>query len=349
MPDGNTPFCGGSGPTWNDAMGLHEILRSQNVEHGAVYGAIAYSPTTGRHGWSFGASYRAHAETAALASCRGSGQAWGGDAQVVCWGLNTFLALAIGDGGDFDYASNDFPQLAGWQALRKCHSRAANCRVAIQVTRTGTLQIRRAVSHDAGEIARLHVRAWQWAYRGLIPENYLDGLTDTLPRREAWRTAALVDSGEEQRTWVADVGDRIVGFADTAPSRDEDAGPEMGELCSIYLDEFVARRGVGTALLYCAMNDLRSREFVGATLWVLDSNHGARSFYEALGWTIDGALKNDPRQEFELHEVRYRVNLAVGRRQEKRLAHAEDSLQRASLSTHATSGGPVAGDKRDLR
>ncbi len=29
MPEGNAPFCGGSGPTWNDAMMAREILRRQ--------------------------------------------------------------------------------------------------------------------------------------------------------------------------------------------------------------------------------------------------------------------------------------------------------------------------------
>lgn len=29
MTEGNAPFCGGSGPTWNDAMMAREILRCQ--------------------------------------------------------------------------------------------------------------------------------------------------------------------------------------------------------------------------------------------------------------------------------------------------------------------------------
>lgn len=29
MPDGNAPFCGGSGPTWNDAMMVAEVRRFQ--------------------------------------------------------------------------------------------------------------------------------------------------------------------------------------------------------------------------------------------------------------------------------------------------------------------------------
>jgi hypothetical protein len=43
-----------------------------------------------------------------------------------------------------------------------------------------------------------------------------------------------------------------------------------------------------------------------ATLWVLGSNEGARRFYDALGWAPDGATKDDDREGFTLHEVRYR-------------------------------------------
>ena len=36
--------------------------------------------------------------------------------------------------------------------------------------------IRPAKSDDALEVARVHVRSWQAAYRGLLPDDYLDDL-----------------------------------------------------------------------------------------------------------------------------------------------------------------------------
>jgi hypothetical protein len=36
--------------------------------------------------------------------------------------------------------------------------------------------IRRATVQDAPALGRLHVRAWQAAYRGQMPDDYLDGL-----------------------------------------------------------------------------------------------------------------------------------------------------------------------------
>jgi len=38
------------------------------------------------------------------------------------------------------------------------------------------MEIRHARRGDADEVARVHVRAWQAAYRGLLPDAYLDAL-----------------------------------------------------------------------------------------------------------------------------------------------------------------------------
>jgi hypothetical protein len=58
------------------------------------------------------------------------------------------------------------------------------------------VNIRRAIATDAATIAGIHVRAWQWAYRGLIPDAFLDSLSvearETSWRRQLERTATRV-------------------------------------------------------------------------------------------------------------------------------------------------------------
>jgi hypothetical protein len=51
--------------------------------------------------------------------------------------------------------------------------------------------------------------------------------------------------------------------------------------------------------------------FAEATLWVLDKNVRARRFYERGGWRPDGTSKDDAREGFTLHEVRYRIGLQL--------------------------------------
>jgi ribosomal protein S18 acetylase RimI-like enzyme len=170
--------------------------------------------------------------------------------------------------------------------------------------------LRHAIVSDAPEIVRLHVRVWQWAYRGQIPDEYLDALDDSLPRREAFRRDSLSRSPRPFETWVAELNGAIAAFADIGPSRDDDASPHTGELYSIHVDGTLARQGIGRALMARALDELRDEGFTEVTLWVLDTNVRARTFYEALGWCTDGAMKSDPRPGFELHEVRYRRSLA---------------------------------------
>jgi hypothetical protein len=48
--------------------------------------------------------------------------------------------------------------------------------------------IRAAVAADVAAIAQVHVRTWQSAYRGHIPDAYLDGL-DPSKRAAVWSAA----------------------------------------------------------------------------------------------------------------------------------------------------------------
>src|SRR5207248_9531400 len=93
--------------------------------------------------------------------------------------------------------------------------------------------IRRGRPQDAARLAWVHLRSWQQAYAGLIPDSYLEGLMDLLPDRTArWRRWL-----KEAPPWVAtsDAG-QIIGFAGYGPSRDEDATPSVtGEISGIYV------------------------------------------------------------------------------------------------------------------
>lgn len=163
--------------------------------------------------------------------------------------------------------------------------------------------------HDAEALARLHVRSWQWAYRGQLPDEYLDRMPDSLERRIEARRAALTNLPPEHRWWVAEQARQIMGFAVTEPSRDADAPLSTGEVTMIYLEHEAAGKGVGRALFAHAVEDLRRRGYAQAILWVLETNSRARRFYEAAGFRADGASKTEEWPGVALHEVRYRIAL----------------------------------------
>jgi ribosomal protein S18 acetylase RimI-like enzyme len=170
-----------------------------------------------------------------------------------------------------------------------------------------TLTIREAETKDVPSIASIHVRAWQDAYRGQLDDAYLDGLD--VEERIPQTRSMLQDSPPEFRTWVAQDGPEVVGFAVTGPSQDADAEKKTGELYAIYLEPDRVGTGVGRTLLEHAVADLAERGFTEATLWILGSNARSRRFYEAAGWAPDGTTASEHVDVEMRSTVRYRVKL----------------------------------------
>jgi ribosomal protein S18 acetylase RimI-like enzyme len=169
------------------------------------------------------------------------------------------------------------------------------------------VQIREATPADASAIAEVHVRSWQEAYRGQLTDDYLGGLK--VEDRLEQHRRSLEEPMPDWRTWVAEDDDGLAGFAVTGPSQDADADPKTAEIYAIYLAPERIGSGVGRALFAHAVDDLRSRGFRTATLWVLETNERTRRFYEIAGWRPDGTTTSE-RVDCEMRPtVRYRVEL----------------------------------------
>lgn len=131
----------------------------------------------------------------------------------------------------------------------------------------------------------MHVRVWREAYADHMPANYLAGLS---PERSAehWRARAA-EAAQSARTLVARDGDaRVIGFISTGPSRDADA-PTQWELYAMNLLERVHGTGLADALMARGLGDRP------ATLWVVEGNARAGSFYRRHGFEVEGARAED--------------------------------------------------------
>jgi GNAT superfamily N-acetyltransferase len=157
--------------------------------------------------------------------------------------------------------------------------------------------LRAAVPDDIMAVARVHVRAWQAAYRGLMPEDYLAGLRAE-DRAQRYDFSSLDPA--RPRTVVAVAADTVLGFATTSPARDEDAAGQ-GELCALYVEPDCWGRGIGGALAAAARNNLYRLGFRKAVLWVAAGNARAERFYRADGWSRDDS-----------HRARQIWNVMVG-------------------------------------
>ena len=163
-------------------------------------------------------------------------------------------------------------------------------------------EVRPAVPEDAYDVARVQVRSWQAAYRGLIAQEYLDSLTP-----EIWASRYTFGRMGLQlpSTPVAVDDAAICGLATTGLCRDKDLS-NFGELMAIYVDPAYLRAGVGRLLMTAARERLRRVGVMEALLWVLDGNVRARRFYERDGWRFDGTRRTRTYGNAPVEEVRYR-------------------------------------------
>ena len=169
------------------------------------------------------------------------------------------------------------------------------------------MNIRPTQAHDAPKLARVHVDSWRAAYRGLVPESYLQRFTYEL-REERFRQS-LATNAEE--TYMVDLGAEIVGLLTLGAARDADVDADRtGEIWGIYILPEYWRKGIGRRLVEEAERMLKSRGYEIAVLWVLEGNQQARQFYEAMGFTLDGGFK-DINWGTPLKAVRYRKALQL--------------------------------------
>lgn len=175
-----------------------------------------------------------------------------------------------------------------------------------------TCLIREARLEDAEAIVDVHIRTWQVAYKGLLPDDLLASLDgQRLGRIQRWQRSIQAPESPRHRVLVAESDGRIVGFAGLGPTRDPDAEADTGEVYAIYVHPDLWDWGVGRELFARATSLLLEFGFRAASLWVLDTNERARRFYERAGWRTDGATKSETRRSAVLNEVRYRKSLGA--------------------------------------
>ena len=163
--------------------------------------------------------------------------------------------------------------------------------------------LRPAEPADALAVARVHVRAWQVAYRDLLPADYLNSLK---PEDRAQRyTFGGTDPRGPMTTVAVDERGTICGFATTCAARAADV-PGHGELAAIHVDPDWWGRGVGVALLASSRAFLLDSGFKRAVLWVLIGNARAERFYAKDGWAPDGTRRTDTVWGIQVEDQRYR-------------------------------------------
>ncbi|GLW99646.1 GNAT family N-acetyltransferase [Microtetraspora sp. NBRC 16547] len=163
--------------------------------------------------------------------------------------------------------------------------------------------VRQCEPVEAEEVLRVKNTSWQEAYRGLMPDDHLDGLSVTAGAVEHWR-AMMADPA--RGVVVGEIEGRIVGLSAFGPAHNGDAG---GEVYAIYTLRECWSRGLGSALMARSLARLRELGHREVGLWVLEDNSRARRFYERTGFVLSGRMETTELSGVSLSEVHYRMTL----------------------------------------
>jgi len=168
--------------------------------------------------------------------------------------------------------------------------------------------VRPMTADDCGHVSDIRIRGWRTAYRGLMPQSYLDGLdvAEDAERRRA--LFARTPVGTVNLVAEDDDG-KVVGWACHGPYRDGESLTEDAELYALYVDAARFGTGIGRALLQESVRACAEAGQGRMLLWVVEGNARARRFYERAGFRADGAEEPFEVAGAVVPEVRYARDL----------------------------------------
>ena len=164
------------------------------------------------------------------------------------------------------------------------------------------VSIRQALVDDCPALAALHPYR-PIRYASIFPSDVPRPKHDDLTLDWERRLAGL--HSPDARGYVAAKGDQLVGVVVAGADPDH---LETGHITRFYVDAPHWGQGVGTLLYDAAISHLRQFGYEQASLWVLEGNARARSWYERLGWTCTGERKVAA-ETIGVEDVRYTRSL----------------------------------------
>lgn len=165
------------------------------------------------------------------------------------------------------------------------------------------MEISSLTKDDIKNQALVHCLSFRKAYKGIIPDSFLDDFT--VEKREKFFT----DEYEKYKdTFTIKEHETLIGFATLGKNRDSDKDDSVGEVWGIYIHPDYWGKGYGSKLFDFSISELRKRGYKEITLWVFEKNQRARTFYEKKGFSFDGTKKEiDPGEK--LIEIRYSLTI----------------------------------------
>jgi GNAT superfamily N-acetyltransferase len=146
------------------------------------------------------------------------------------------------------------------------------------------LLIRTATEADLPLIAAIQVASWQDAFRGIVPDGTLDGLSVERSRDMLRKTFEAYPSNI---TVALNGAGTATGFSCAGRVSDETNAPYQFRVFALHVRPDMRQQGIGKALLHEAFGRaVRDEGLDSAIVWTLADLHRSRRFYEREGGVL---------------------------------------------------------------
>lgn len=144
-----------------------------------------------------------------------------------------------------------------------------------------SVELRQAGPDDLEGIVAVFLDCWRQSYRGVMPDDLVDRMTEETATALWGRGLAA----SEATVVVALHDELLLGVTKYA------LDGSVGRVHSLYVSPHARRLGLGRRLLDHAAADLAAGGATAVTLWVFADNAPSIGFYKACGWLPDGVTR----------------------------------------------------------
>lgn len=130
-------------------------------------------------------------------------------------------------------------------------------------------------SDDRNAISKVYEESWKYAYKGIVPQDYLDRIPEG-----QW--ASHIEQSDRKNLVMLQDG-LIIATSGFGQARMREMNG-FGEIISLYCLPEYTGKGYGRLLLQAVVSELKKMGFDMVYLWVLEENRNARLFYESCGF-----------------------------------------------------------------
>ena len=161
-----------------------------------------------------------------------------------------------------------------------------------------SVYVREMTTDDIDAVRQLYVTGWQNAFKGIVPQDYLDQLN-----LDHWAPPL-------NGAYVLTDGEKILGTSSISAARDE-SFKGWGEVISIFILPELIGQGYGHTLFDFVTDKLIEMGYHNICLNVFEANLRARRFYERHDFSWNGDRISSDIGGKELIELRYIAHYKV--------------------------------------